>query len=148
MYPLLTNDLSLTCRQVLEAHKAQPLIEKRFEQTKTVYEIAPILLKNEDRVEALFFLYFLGLLVQALIERELRNAMRAQEVDQLPIYPEERSCRSPTTEQILRLFSLAERHILTRAGRVVDVFDAQLTPLQEQVLELLGVPPRHFRPPL
>lgn len=148
MYPVLTNDRSLTCRQVLEAHKAQPLIEKRFEQTKTVYEIAPVLLKNEDRVEALFFLYFLGLLVQALIERELRRAMRDQKVDQLPIYPEERSCRYPTTEQILRLFSLAERHILTRAGRVVEIFEAQLTPLQEQVLKLLGVQPRHFRPPL
>jgi transposase len=50
--------------QVLQAHKGQPMIEKRFEQIKTVHEIAPVLLKNEGRIEALFTLYFLALLVQ------------------------------------------------------------------------------------
>jgi len=38
MYPLLTNDRSLTPTQVLTAHKGQPRIEKRFEQLKTVHE--------------------------------------------------------------------------------------------------------------
>ncbi len=52
MYPLLTNDRTLTDAQVLEAHKGQPSIEKRFEQTKSVLEIAPVLLKNEGRIEA------------------------------------------------------------------------------------------------
>ena len=31
MYPLLTNDWTLTDAQVLDAHKRQPMIEKRFE---------------------------------------------------------------------------------------------------------------------
>src|SRR5262249_7452070 len=48
MYPLITNDRNLSPAQVLEAHKGQPMIEKRFEQIKTVHEIAPILLKNRD----------------------------------------------------------------------------------------------------
>lgn len=39
MYPLLTNDRTLTPPQVLEAHKRQPTIEKRFEQLKTVHEM-------------------------------------------------------------------------------------------------------------
>jgi len=92
MYPLLTNDRSLTDAQVFEAHKAtEPSIEKRFEQTKTVFEIAPVLLKNEGRIEALFFVYFLSLLVQALIERELRTAMRREGVETLALYPEERT---------------------------------------------------------
>lgn len=46
MYPLLSNDHSLTNAQIFEAHKRQPTIEKRFEQTKTVFEIAPVLLKK------------------------------------------------------------------------------------------------------
>lgn len=65
MYPLLTNDRSLSPAEVLKAHKGQPAIEKRFEQIKTVHEIAPVFLKNEGRIEALFTLYFLALLVQA-----------------------------------------------------------------------------------
>jgi transposase len=147
MYPLLTNDRSLSPAQVLEAHKGQPTIEKRFEQIKTVHEIAPVFLKNEGRIEALFTLYFLALLVQALIERELRLAMKRERIVELPLYPEQRPCRRPTTEQILRLFSLAERHTLVRNGRAVQVFNPQLSDLQAQVLTLLGVPHQAYRPP-
>ena len=139
MYPLLSNDHNLTAAQILEAHKGQPTIEKRFEQVKTVHEIAPVYLKNEGRIEALFTLYFLALLVQALIERELRLAMKQQGLHQLPLYPEQRNCRRPTTEQVLRLFSLAQRHRLTQAGQTVQLFDTELTDLQRQVLGLLGV---------
>ena len=140
MYPLLTNDRSLTNAQVFEAHKRQPTIEKRFEQTKTVFEIAPVLLKNEGRIEALFFVYFLALLVQALIERELRLAMQRSAVDALPLYAEERKTQRPTAEQVFRLFSLTQRHILEHEGDVIRIFEPQLTDLQRQVLDLLGVP--------
>ena len=147
MYPLMTNDRTLSPAQVLQAHKGQPMIEKRFEQIKTVHEIAPVFLKDEGRIEALFTLYFLALLVQALIERELRLAMAREKIEQLPLYPEQRQCAHPTTEQILRLFSLAERHTLTQEGKTIQVFDAQLTELQRQLLTLLGVPPQVFRVP-
>ena len=95
MYPLLTNDRQLTHAQVLDAHKGQPMIEKRFEQLKTVHEIAPVFLKDEGRIEALFTLYAIALLVQALIERELRHAMAREGIEQLPIYPEQRRVRTP-----------------------------------------------------
>lgn len=147
MYPLMSNDRSLSPAQVLEAHKGQPMIEKRFEQVKTVHEIAPVFLKDEGRIEALFTLYFLALLVQALIERELRLAMTRENVDELPLYPEQRQCRRPTTEQILRLFSLAERHKLIEGAHTVQVFDVPLTDLQRQVLTLLGVSDQVFRSP-
>jgi len=143
----LTNDRGLSPAQALIAHKGQPTIEKRFEQVKTVHEIAPVFLKNEGRIEALFTLYFLALLVQALIERELRLAMKRSLIEELPLYPEQRQCRRPTTEQVLRPFSLAERHTLLREGHAVQVFHPEMTDLQRQVLTLLGVPQRAFRPP-
>ena len=115
------------------------MIEMRFEQTKTVHEIAPALLKNEGRIEALFTVYFLALLVQALIERELRLAMKRNNIEELPLYPEQRQCARPTTEQILRLFSLAVRNKLVRNGKTVQVFDVEFTALQQQMLALLGV---------
>jgi transposase len=147
-YPLMTNDRTLSPAQVLQAHKGQPMIEKRFEQVKTVHEIAPVFLKDEGRIEALFTLYFLALLVQALIERELRLAMTRESIDELPLYPEQRQCAHPTTEQILRLFSMTQRHRLTdQDGQSVQVFDAQLTDLQLQLLGLLGVSPHAFHAP-
>ena len=140
MYPLLTNDLELSAAQALQAHKRQPSIEKRFEQTKTVFEIAPVLLQNEGRVEALFFVYFLALFVQAIIERELRRAMRDNNIESLPLYPEERRTKRPTAEQIFRLFAATQRHELHRHGRVVNNFEVSLTDLQAQLLSLLDVP--------
>jgi transposase len=130
---------------VFEAHKRQPSIEKRFAQLKSVFEIAPVLLENDGRIEALFFVYFLALLVQALIERELRRAMKENAIAELPLYPEERMCERPTAEQILRLFSHAQRHVLHHQGVPVRTFDPELTPLQRQVLALLGVPESAYR---
>ena len=145
MFPLLTNDKTLKSAEVLEAYKGQPVLEKRFEQCKTVHEIAPVLLKNEGRIEALFFLYFLALLVQALMERELRRAMTKNKIKELPIYPEERLCKHPTTEQILRLFSHAQRNVLIEKNRVVQVFEAEFTSLQSQVIQLLEISPQAFQ---
>ena len=102
-------------------------------------EIAPVLLKNEDRIEAFFLVYFLALMVQALIERELRLAMRREGIEKLPIYLEERQTAHPTAEQLFRLFSLAQRQTLTCKGVLVKTFVEPLTPLQEQVLGLLGI---------
>src|SRR6516164_1028075 len=144
MYPLITNDRNLSPAQVLEAHKGQPTIEKRFEQIKTVHEIAPVFLKNEGRIEALFTLYFLALLVQALIERELRLAMKRDNIEYLPLYPEQRDCAHPTTEQLLRLFSLAARNKLVHDGKAVQTFDVEFTHLQREVLRLLAVPEQAF----
>lgn len=144
MYPLLTNDRDLSPRQVLEAHKRQPTLEKRFEQLKSVFEIAPVFLQNEARVEALFFLYFLALLVQAVIERELRRSMRRQGIDSLPLYPEERQSARPTAEQVFRLFSRVEGQILLRGQRPVEVIQPVLSTLQLQVLKLLGVPKARY----
>ena len=140
MYPLLCNNRQLTAAQILEAHKGQPTIEKRFEQVKTVYEIAPVFLKNEGRIEALFTVYFFALLVQALIERELRLAMAANGHNDLPLYPEQRKYRHPTTEQVLRLFSLAQRNLLCQGDQPVQLFDTKLSEFQLQILKLLGVP--------
>ena len=61
---------------------------------------------------------------------------------------EQRDCARPTTEQILRLFSLAERHQLMHDGKTIEVFDIQFTELQRQVvLALLGVSEDAFRLP-
>lgn len=147
MFPLLTNDRMLTPRAVLEAYRRQPQIEKRFAELKTVHEIAPVFLKNEGRIEAFFFLYFLALLMQALIEREVRRAMQREGIAELALYPEDRASRQPTAEQILRLFSLVMRHTVLEGDQVIRIPEPDLTPLQKQVLHLLGIPERVYRHP-
>jgi len=145
MYPLLTNDRQLTPKAVLEAHKRQPALEKRFEQLKTEHEIAPVCLKNEGRIAAFFCVYFLALLVQALIEREVRRAMQCEGLRDLALYPEQRPSRRPTATQIFRLFNAVERHAVVAGDTTLRVFEPELTDLQRQVLRLLGISERVYR---
>jgi hypothetical protein len=70
--------------------------------------------------------------------------MKREGIENLPLYPEERLTAHPTADQVFRLFSLAQRHTLTCEGMTVKVFVDELTPLQEQVLGLLGVPARAY----
>jgi transposase len=144
MYPLLTNDRKITPAEVLQAHKGQPRIEKRFEQVKTVHQIAPVYLKDPARIEALFTLYFLALLIQCLIERELRLTMKREQIEQIPLYPEQRQCKKPTTELVLKLFSHTQRHTLMQSGQLLQTFEPQFTELQQQVLCLLGISSETF----
>jgi hypothetical protein len=79
------------------------------------------------------------------MEREIRRAMKKEGVKELPIYPEERPSKRPSAEQILRLFGLAERHLLLKDDQVVQTFDPELTDIQQQVLSLLGIPRGAYR---
>lgn len=145
MFPLITNCRDLSLKAILEAYKFQPKLEKRHEQLKSVQDLAPVWLKNVARIEALLFLYFIALLVHALLEREVRLGMARQGLDHLPLYPEERECKAPSTERILDLFAPLQRHRLRRASRLLQVFDPELTDLQKQILGLMRLPPGIFR---
>ena len=87
----------------------------------------------------LLFVYFIVLTLNALIERELRLAMDKENIQELPIYPEKRNCKHPTTARVIDLFSNLRRHILFEEGREVKCFYDEISSLQEQILDLLIV---------
>lgn len=140
VFALLTNDRPMNAEQVLRAYKGQPLIEKRFSQFKTDFAVAPVYLKEVSRIQALLGVYFLALLVQTLLERELRQAMQQQQIEHLPLYAEQRECRRPTARKLFDLFDPIQRHVLTTAGQSSQQLTTQLTPSQRQVLALLKIP--------
>ena len=139
VFPLITNDLAISEQELLLAYKGQPMVEKRFEQLKTDFDVAPIYLKETSRIQALLCMYFLVLLVEALLERELRQAMARGNVDRIRIYPEGRGCRNPTTRRLIEVFEDVQRHHL-KGGPEPVVFTTALTQLQRRILRLLGVP--------
>ncbi len=138
-FPLITNELSTSERDLLLAYKGQPALERRFEQLKTDFEVAPVYLKEVSRIAALLCVYFFVLLVESLLERELRRAMARAELASLPLYPEGRACRRPTARRVIDLFEEVQRHELTAADQPPVSFTTELTPLQRKVLRLLGM---------
>jgi transposase len=143
-FPLITNDTTLTDAEILSAYRYQPNLERRHHLLKSVQDADPLWLRDPARIEAIFCCQFLALLLGALIERQIRTAMRDANTAHIPLYPELRACPSPAAERILEIFADVSRHELHRNGRLVQTFEADLSPLQQQVLDLLGVPPTAY----
>lgn len=139
VFPLISNAREMDAEELLRAYKRQPIIEKRFSQLKTEFAVAPVYLKEVSRIQGLLAVYFLALLVQTLLERELRQAMQRQQIPSLPLYPEGRACHRPTTARVLEAFDNVQRHVLTYPGGQEEVMVTELSPLQRQILELLGM---------
>ena len=144
VFPLLTNDRTLKAEEVLRAYKRQPLIEKRFSQFKTDFAVAPIYLQDVGRITGLLAVYFFALVVQTLLERELRAAMKAAGIKSLPLYPEDRPCARPTTHRLIELFEPIQRHELYVDDGEPQIMVTELTPVQRQVIELLGLSPDEY----
>ena len=98
-------------------------------------------LRDPARIEGLLACEFIAMLISALIERALRQAMQQRGVPHLPIYPEDRTCTAPTTARIIETFdTIARHHLTTPDGTVLRTFPPELTDLQHQILDLLDIP--------
>ncbi len=140
-FPLLTNDSVMTPAEVLNAYKYQPNLERRHAQLKGHQLVAPVFLKDPVRIEGLLCCHFFALVIQALIEREIRGAMKTAHQTSIALYPELRECAAPSAHRVLEIFAHVARHVLRDAeGTIVKIYEPTLTPLQFQVLELLGIP--------
>jgi transposase len=139
VFPLITNDGPLSELELLLAYKGQPSLEKRFSHMKTDFEVAPVYLKEASRIQALLCVYFLALLTESLLERELRRAMDREAIASLPLYPEGRKCRRPTARRLIDLFEDVQRHSLRVGRRPPVVLTTELSRLQRRLLRLLGM---------
>jgi transposase len=136
IFPLMTNADEMSAEEILRAYKRQPLVEKRFSQFKNDFVVAPVYLKEVSRIQALLCVYFFVLVAQTLLERELRQAMEREKIDDLPLYPEGRPCVAPTTHRVIDLFEPIQRHELTR-GRSTETFVTKLSRVHRKVIKLL-----------
>jgi hypothetical protein len=139
-FPFVTNDKTMTPAELLTAYKAQPHLERRHATFKGVLEAVPVQLKSDYRIDALGFCLYAALLTHALIERELRQAMTATGIAALPLYYEDRACKSPTAARVLELLDPLARTVVLHHDSLLALQEPILSPLQEQVLRLLSVP--------
>ena len=145
VFPLVTNLLPrrVSKKELLLIYKYQPYVEKRHALLKTELEVAPVYLKKPRRVAGLVHAAFLAMMVDALIERALRKGMRRERLESLPILPERRPSKTPTTARLLEMFSGVCWYEFERGDETVT-FPIELTPLQRQLLELLEVDPTDY----
>jgi transposase len=145
VFPLVTNLLPrrVSKKELLLVYKYQPYVEKRHALLKTELEIAPVYLKKPRRAAGLVHAAFLAMMLDALIERAMRKGMTRARLASLPILPEGRPSKTPTTARILEMFSGVCWYEFVRGEETVT-FPIQLTPLQRQLLELMEVDPTAY----
>ncbi len=139
MFPLLSTDPALTAKEALVAYKYQPRLEKRFQQLKSIHEGAPLLFKHVHRVEAIMFLFFVALILQAVIERQVRLQMRVDGIEQISVYPEQRGATRPTTTKIFDRFYDVSTYVLSQDNTVSNTFRDELTTTQTELLRMLEI---------
>jgi transposase len=144
IFPILCTDEAMTAKAALEAYKYQPRLEKRFCQLKSVHKVAPTLFKRVERVEAIMLVFFLALILQAVIEREVRRQMKACDIDALSIYPEHRLAYHPTTAKIFERFQDISNYKIVKGGQVIKVYRDEITDLHKEILGLLGMTEKDY----
>jgi len=138
VFSLITNVTDMSDEDIIRAYGRQPVVEKRFKHLKTDYRVAPVFLKEATRIQAFLCVYFLGLLVQSLLEREIRQAMQTR-YKAIPLYPEDRDCKAPSSRRLLDSFEGVQMHLLRQDGNT-HAFFTELSPLQRTILKLLRIP--------
>ena len=144
VFPLLSTDPSIRPRAVLQAWKFQPRLEKRFAQFKSVHLAAPLLFKKIERVEANMFVFFIALLLQALLERHLRAQLIKRKAPPLKLYPEDRDALHPTTSQLLKTFDGLSTYVLTAGNRPTEEYHDELNHTHRAVLSLFDMTEAQF----
>ncbi len=139
VFPLLCTAPDISAKQVLQAWKFQPHIEKRFSQFKSFHRAAPLLFKKIQRVEANMFVFFIALMVQALLERLVRQKLRQRKAPPLKLYPEDRDAPHPTTSQIFKTFDGLSAYTVIEDGHVCEEYRDPLKPTHLALLALINM---------
>lgn len=144
VFPLVTNlKRSTSKKDVLLIYKYQPYVEKRHALLKSELGVAPAYVKKPRRAAGLIHATFLAMTLDALIERTVRQEMNCEGIESLPILPEGRPTRTPTTARILEMFTDVCWYEFERGGETVT-FPIELSTLQRQILKLLGMDPSGY----
>jgi len=139
IFPLITN-ATLPAAEILQIYKKQPFLEKRFYTKKSVLEVTPVFLKNNKRIEAMMFLYFIALMIVSLMERNIRKQMAAEQIENLPILPARMKTKTPTWNNIRYFFRNVHLALITKDELVLQSTVKGVTKLHNLLLKLLKVP--------
>jgi transposase len=123
---------------MLSAYKAQGVtVERRFRFLKDPMFFADSLfLKKPSRLMALLMVMGLSLLVYALAERQLRQAL----VENDQTIPDQvgKPTQRPTMRRVFQMFEGIDLLIIIIAGQIAGRQVLNLRPVHEQIVTLLG----------
>jgi transposase len=140
-----TNDLSqhLTLEQAVEAYRDEYLVERNFARLKgRPLGLSPLDVQRDDHRVGLVRLLTLALRVLTLLEGVVRQCLSQQKMELTGLFagnPKRRTSQ-PTTERLLQAFREVTLTVVHAQGYALRHV-TPLSPLQQQILTLLGFSP-------
>ncbi len=141
----VTNHLSehLTLEQAVEAYRDEYLVERNFSRLKgRPLSLAPLYVQRDDHRVGLVRLLTLALRVISLLEGVVRQRLSEQKGELVGLFagnPKRRTSQ-PTTERLLEAFREVTLTVVHAPGKALRHV-TPLSPLQQQILNLLGFSP-------
>jgi transposase len=133
----------LTLEQAVEAYRDEYLVERNFSRLKgRPLSLAPLYVQRDDHRVGLVRLLTIALRVMTLLEGAVRQRLHEQQMELAGLFagnPKRRTSQ-PTTERLLEAFSEVTLTIVRAPGEALRHV-TPLSPLQQQILTLLGFSP-------
>ena len=132
----------LSLEQAVREYRHESHIERGFGRLKGApLSLAPLFVKREDQVVGLTRLLSLAFRVLTLLEFVVRRSLKQQHTTLVGLYKDNprRATATPTAERLLQAFvpiTLTQVHL----SEQLICHVTPLTPVQQQILELLGLP--------
>jgi transposase len=138
VYVLKTNlpERTHPLAEVLRTYPGQSQLERRFQHRKGPLAVAPMFLKNPERIAGLLCVLVWALMVLALMERQVRRELKGEPL--YGLYPEGRPSPAPTGPSLIQALSGLSIVIVRQGGTVARRL-AQPDSVQRRVIQLLGI---------
>jgi transposase len=122
--------------EVLRTYKEQSHVERRFHHLKGPLAVAPMFLKNPERIAGLLCILVWALMVLALMERQVRRGLKGRPL--YGLYPEGRPSPAPTGPALIQGLS-GLCIVIVREGDAITRQLAEPDPTQHRILQLLKI---------
>jgi len=131
----------LTAGEVMIKYKSQVNVEQTIDFIKSPVQIRPMWLHSPKRLAGLTLLIMIAVLVAGLLEYQVRRQIA--ETGQLltGLMPEKRDNPYPTAKKMLQAFQDYALVIVRHADGQEEVHYPSLRPVQQQIWEIMGLPP-------
>lgn len=146
VYATNHNQETMNLKQVVAAYRSEYLVEQGIRRLKgRPLSLTPLYLQCEHRIVGLIFLLSIALRVLVLMQFVARENLQKEGTTLQGIYPGQpgRQTTRPTTEMMLSVFRGITLSRMTVNGETYEPL-TPLTPVQERIVELIGLPLEPF----
>ena len=131
---------------LLALYKRQYKVEKIFGVLKGPLAVSPMLLEKPERICAMLFVMTLTLQLYTLIQRQAANEILQRDYPLDGLMPNKIRTWRPQTDNILAAFDNINLIKLLFEDGSSSMYMTSLSPLQLEILQLLGIPAKKYAP--